>query len=661
MAAETAKEHDGASDQRRDAVTARAVVIGLALSIIFSLIVPYIDVYMSDTFLGSCHLPPGAVFALLVLVLVVNPLLRLARRRWALGRMELLTIYCMLLFSTLVPGHGAENVFIPVAITPHYYATPENRWDDLFFAHIPEWFAPRDEGVVEAFYEGLRPGAPMPWSAWARPLAAWTLLSFFTYGLVLSLSIVFRKQWVDRERIAFPLVPLPLEMTAKTERPLSREAFLGSRIMWIGAGLAIAVQLLNGLNFHFPQVPAIPMMNNLRPWFTSHPWSAIGVVRANVWPAVIGLTVLLRTEVSFSLWFFYWVDKLQLVVAAMLGQTRRQATVLGRPGFLAFQPIGGYIAYAALAFWAARPHLREFLATAVGRGPRTDDAGEALSCRAAAVLGLVCFGGMVAWATVAGMSVWAAAAQMLVYLVLAVVLTKVVAEAGLLFVQSTMSSVELMVSVAGTAAVGARSLTVATFIERSYMTDQRAFIMPSFVQSFKIADVTGMDKRRLLPALLVTVAIATVLCYWVNLKLLYVYGGLQCNRWYVQGAGPGGFRLLASLLQSPRPVSGTNIIAGLAGAGVTLGLFALRQRFLWFPAHPVGYIMALTYPLRQLWFSLFLGWLAKAVVMRYLGPRGLVGLLPLFLGIAFGDIVMMVVWLIVDAATGTHGHYLMPG
>jgi hypothetical protein len=257
--------------------------------------------------------------------------------------------------------------------------------------------------------------------------------------------------------------------------------------------------------------------------------------------------------------------------------------------------------------------------------------------------------------------VWAAIAQMLVYLVLAVVLSKVVAEAGLLFVQSTMSSVELLVSVAGTTALGARSLTVATFIERSYMTDQRAFIMPSFVQSFKIADVTGMSQRRLLPALLATVLIATALCYWVNLKLVYVYGGLQCNRWYVQGAGPGGFRFLANLLQSPRTPSATNIIAGLAGAGVTLALFALRQRFMWFPAHPVGYIMALTYPLRQLWFSLFLGWLAKAVVMRYVGPKGLVGLLPLFLGVAFGDITMMVVWLIVDAATGTHGHYLMPG
>ena len=47
--------------------------------------------------------------------------------------------------------------------------------------------------------------------------------------------------------------------------------------------------------------------------------------------------------------------------------------------------------------------------------------------------------------------------------------------------------------------------------------------------------------------------------------------------------------------------------------------------------------------------------------MRYGGPKGVARALPVFLGVAFGDIFMMVVWLIVDAITGTHGHYLMPG
>ena len=51
-------------------VTARSVTTGLVLSVIFSLIIPYVDVFLSSTFLGAQHLPPGAIFMLLFLVLI---------------------------------------------------------------------------------------------------------------------------------------------------------------------------------------------------------------------------------------------------------------------------------------------------------------------------------------------------------------------------------------------------------------------------------------------------------------------------------------------------------------------------------------------------------------------------------------------------------------
>lgn len=649
------------SGPRRERITARAIVVGLLLSIGFAFAIPYIDVYMSDTFLGACHLPPGAIFALLALVLVVNPLLRLLRRHWALGRLELLMVYCMLLFSTLVPGHGAENVFIPVAATPRYYATAENKWEDLFFHYIPDWFAPTDQGVTDAFFEGLHPGARVPWAAWLKPLAAWTLFSFLTYGLVLSLSVMFRAQWVDRERIAFPLVPLPMEMVSSTERPLARGTFFGNAAMWVGFGLAVLLQLMNGMHFYFPQWPSIPMFYNLQPLFRNRPWNAVGWVPGYVWPVVVGLTPLLRSEVSFSLWFFYWLDRLQLVVASMMGQLRWEMTVWGKPGWLGFQPVGGYVMYVVLAFWAARRHFRDIFPAALGQTRGLDDSREAIPYRRALSLGIACFFGMVTWAVTAGMAVSSALAQILIYIVLAVALTKVVAESGLLFVQATMSAMETMVTFAGTSGVGARSLTVATFIERAYMTDLRAFIMPSFMQGFKIADLTGMNKRRMLAAIVPAVVIATVCSYYMNIRLCYAYGGLKCNRWYVQGAGPGGFRLLANYLQAPRRPSVPNIIALLVGASVTWGMFAARQRIVWFYFHPVGYIMALTYPMTTLWLSVFIGWLLKTVIMHYFGPKVFVRTLPFFLGIAFGDIFMMVAWLIVDAITGTHSHYLMPG
>jgi len=80
-------------------ITARAVVIALLISLLFAYIVPYVDVYLQDTFLGAQHLPPGSVFMLLALTLGVNPLLRFIGRRAPFTRQELLYIYCLTLFS----------------------------------------------------------------------------------------------------------------------------------------------------------------------------------------------------------------------------------------------------------------------------------------------------------------------------------------------------------------------------------------------------------------------------------------------------------------------------------------------------------------------------------------------------------------------------------
>lgn len=91
-------------------------------------ILPIIDFKLFNTFLGATHLPPGAIGALLILVLVINPLLRLVSKKLSFSRNETLTVYISCLFSSLIPGHGAENLALPVSIAPFYFATPENRW-----------------------------------------------------------------------------------------------------------------------------------------------------------------------------------------------------------------------------------------------------------------------------------------------------------------------------------------------------------------------------------------------------------------------------------------------------------------------------------------------------------------------------------------------------
>lgn len=77
----------------------RVVVLCLLLAAMFGYLLPVIDYKLYNTFLGATHLPPGAIGVLLLLVLVVNPLLRLISKKWAFSREKSLTVYISCLFS----------------------------------------------------------------------------------------------------------------------------------------------------------------------------------------------------------------------------------------------------------------------------------------------------------------------------------------------------------------------------------------------------------------------------------------------------------------------------------------------------------------------------------------------------------------------------------
>lgn len=165
-------------------VTFRVVVLCLLLAVVFGYIIPIIDVKLSNTFLGAAHLPPGAIAVLLILLLVINPLLRLISHRISFTRNEMLTVYITCLFSALVPGHGAENFFVPNLVGPFYYATPENKWLEFLAPNLKAWFTPSltatgkyNAAVTAGWYQGNV--AEIPWQAWLVPLVAWGTLIFF--------------------------------------------------------------------------------------------------------------------------------------------------------------------------------------------------------------------------------------------------------------------------------------------------------------------------------------------------------------------------------------------------------------------------------------------------------------------------------------------------
>ena len=221
-------------DSLRDARTARerglsfrVVVICIALAFVLGYLLPVIDFKLLNTFLGGTHLPPGAIGALLILVLLINPFVRTISKRLAFTRNESLTVYISCLFSSLVPGHGAENLIVPVLIAPFYYATRENKWLEWLQPAMKPWMTPAldpatgayNQTVVAGWYEGLRPGTSIPWAAWLLPLAVWSAAIIAIYAMLACLSVMLRAQWAQNEALSFPLLKLPLTMVEDMDEP----------------------------------------------------------------------------------------------------------------------------------------------------------------------------------------------------------------------------------------------------------------------------------------------------------------------------------------------------------------------------------------------------------------------------------------------------------
>jgi len=667
------RQENQKEDRRSYGVTFRVVALSLALAVLMGYVIPIVDRKFSNTFIGAQHLPPGAIAVLLALLLIINPVMRLIGRRFAFSRNEILTVYITCLFSCLVPGHGGENIFISGLIGPFYFANAENKWLEILLPGLKSWFSPAinangqyNTQLVQDWYNGN--GGIIPWAAWMVPLAAWSAMILASYAMLGCLSVMLRAQWSEREALSFPLLRLPLEMTEDAGHSKTGTPFFRNRMMWVGFGIAVFIQLFNGLSIYFPEVPSVPLSINSDPLFGEVPWNQFQGAPMVFWPLVVGIAYLLTSEVSFSLWFFYWFIKLQLILAYYLGfapLTLPKAIGGAGRSFVNYQMVGAYIAYALIVVWLAREHLGHVAQRAFRRVPaKESETSEALSYPAAFWGFVLSFLFLIAWSVAAGIRLDIALMLWLAYLITAIALTRLVVEGGLLFVQqgwTPMGAAAQIFNSGPGAWLAPPSIVPASFLQSSMLVDMRSFLMPSFVQSFKLAYDQGIKPRRLLPLIALVTIVSFGMSLWMNVRLGYEVGGLQLNRWFAQGSAQQPVSAIRDLINGARDVNAFNAFWLGTGMLITYGITMARSSFLWFPLHPLGYLACLTYPMSQLWFSIFLGWLCKRLITRFGGAESYRQAVPAFLGLALGDVTMMLFWLAIDGWQGRIGHQMMPG
>jgi len=615
-------------------VTFRAVILGFILIPVNTYFIMANHLKYWSALPTTISLIFNVVITLTVLI-TFNLLIQRFLPRFALEQGEFLTIYVMLSISSAIAGHDMMQTVVPTIPNGFWFATPENEWKELFWRNLPRWLTSDRLSSLADFYQGDDTFyTKTHLHDWLRPSLWWTVFLSVLIWVMICLDVLLRKQWVERERLTYPIVRLPLEMTR------SEGSFFKSRMVWIGFAIAAGIDLINGLHVFFPVLPEIPVRKaELGRYFTEKPWNAIGWTPLYILPFGLGLGFLMPLEMSFSLWFFYLFWKGERVLGRALGL----ASLPGFP-YESSQALGAYLAVAFFALLGARRHIFSILKSLFKPQPHEEK--EPMKYRWA-VFGLV--GGLIflgAFSHQGGMALWTAALYFLIYYLLALSISRIRAEVGPptneMFVVNPRYFLR---DVVGTRRLSPGSLTMMA-LYYSFNRGYRAHPMPHTLEGFKLADESKMNQRRLVFAMMLATVAGILAAFWAYLVVSYKIGANP-------GLGSGGYHSLRNWLYYP---SDTNIAAVAficVGFLFTGFVWWLRTLFPLWPFHPAGYAIASsTWTFGWLWFSVFVSWAIKTALLKVGGIGIYRKARPLFLGLLWGEFLVGGAWVLVRLFLG---------
>jgi hypothetical protein len=455
-------------------------------------------------------------------------------------------------------------------------------------------------------------------------------------------------QWVDNEKLSFPLVQPALELVQA-----EGQSMLKNRMLWAGFALPVAVFTINGLHTWYPSVPQITLDLLINPLLTNPPWDSMYYTSLFLSFAAIGFFFLLPSELLFSVWFFAIFARLQGVFAASYNMDLPRMRVYGTHLFVAYQTAGAYFVLVGYLLYVSLPHLRKVFHSAFG-AEKADDSQEMMPY-SVAVKGLILsFLAIMGWCWMAGMSAWLAALQFGVFLgVIAMVMARSTAEAGMLMTETSFRPVDLYCMFAAPHSLGPANLTMLAFTDVAFLRDQRGLLFTGILDGLKMSDGGGMRRRSLLTVFAIGILAALLIAGAIHMWIPYNYGGITLYPTYYNGHNVAPFRDYESDILEVRTPGWQAPVFFVVGIVMTAFLAYMRYAFFWWPLHPLGYALCVSWTVSVFWFSALLAWLIKTLILRYGGMRLYVKARPWFLGMVLGEFGSAVVWALIGAITGS--------
>ncbi len=648
----------------------RAIVIGIICALGIAAY-GYIhgNVFRLSNLVGN-HFPASVFGALVVVVLVVNPLLARVRPQWRLRPKELAVIVALVLVTCGIPGAALGAYFPPAVTVPIQMNRTNVGWrarDTL--SYLPEDALFNDgryeEVALAQVYNGLgeEPGPvepdEVPWSRWAGTLGVWLPLAALLGVATILLSLVIYRQWAHRERLRFPIASFANAiMEQQPGRALP--SIFRSRGLWIGLAVVLGIRLVNGVNLWmdgaFIEIPLVydfAQVGRKWPDLTSS-LSGQLLFTPRLFPTVMAFAYFLASDVSLSLGLTQPLYVFLEMILLAAGVDFASDYVTG--GGVRSQLAGSWLAMGLVTVYLGRSYYANVARQAVTFRPRPGVRGyEAWALR----LFLLVTVALCLLLVRLGLDWPLAVAMVLLMLTVFLVMARINAESGLFFIQPFIHPAAVFLGALGAFGVGPHALAIIAMASLILIFDPRAALMPFVTNGLRMCDSVKASVARVGFGAAPLYAAGVVLAVGVAVWATYSYG-LPHHGWWTTDASPkltinavdstvSDLERRGRLNESVQLSAWERLTraepdrrflwwAGI-GLAAVLGLTVLRLRLPRWPLHPILLLAWGTFPMWMMSHSFLLGWLVKTLVTKFGGQKAYRSGRAIMIGVIIGDLL----------------------
>ena len=617
------------------------------LALLLAPLTAYWSVDQGVDVIFSLMIPP---VVMTLLIAVLNMFVRRIAPKFALSEGELIIFYGM---HTVIGAMCAEWTMVinPYIHSYALYRSSDTRFDKYILPYAHPWFFVQaaDAGKYVDFRNGGFSFAyfvtKLP--LWLPFIASWTVLVTFVCLAMLCINSLMRDEWTNREKLAFPIIQLPM---AIVQAGAGKSQVWKSRFFVIPFLLMFVIDMINGFHFIYPSIPLINVrfLASLNDFTPGPPWNAIGWTPIGIFPYMAVIGFFMPTDLLFSCIFFFFFRKAEQIITYAIGYTE-SAGVFGGGGLVPSAPYfseqswGAFLALFLTAAWVARGYLADVWRQIVHGGTRSDLGVPHRAAFAGLILSLAGIGGI---GLLVGIPLWMVAFTTLLFLAFSVALTRMRAQIGApSHEMAFMGPNQMLVDFVGTQSLPqagiSRMVTMFHFFNRIHRTHP----MPHQLEAMKMGESAKLNQRALFAAILLATILGSFLGHCLSIYKGYHYGASN------SGGDTAG--VVATLLERHQPPNPTAILFVVLGFAVVLGLDFLRFRVPSFPLHPAGYALAMNFGLDYFWCGLIIVWIVKLFVERYYGLRGHSMLHQIALGIITAEFCAETIWATYSMVTHT--------